>query len=78
MAKLNKEAFTFEGGDVEILIKGEDGQTIHGLVYSQVLCLVSDVWKKFIYPPFPSVPSRSKTEKTILATLDFTDDNPDV
>ncbi|CAG8956273.1 hypothetical protein HYFRA_00003653 [Hymenoscyphus fraxineus] len=51
MSTIDPRDFYFEGGDVKILVS--DGEkVIEGLVYSQILCLVSEVWKRFIYPPF--------------------------
>jgi hypothetical protein len=48
--------FIFEGGDVayKVIL---DGTVVCGNACSQVLCLASDVWKKFIYPPFPLLTS---------------------
>ncbi|CAG8974916.1 hypothetical protein HYALB_00006702 [Hymenoscyphus albidus] len=99
MFSIQKEEFCFRGGDVEILVKGEGDTVIRGLV----LCLASEIWEKFIYPPFPHINSSSEKSSTgastistkddgtnfsarkkkniqreIIATVDFTDDDPEI
>lgn len=48
MSTISASDFYFEGGDVMIL--GTIDEVVHGLVYSQVLCLTSCVLKRLIYP----------------------------
>ncbi|RFU27172.1 hypothetical protein B7463_g9163, partial [Scytalidium lignicola] len=47
--------FTFETGDVEILVTYENTPVV-GKVASQAMALGSPVWKKFMFPPWRSLP----------------------
>ncbi|KAG9228732.1 hypothetical protein BJ875DRAFT_525635 [Amylocarpus encephaloides] len=88
-ATATREDFVFEGGDVEILVQIANGDIIHGRVCSQVLCLASPVWKKFIFPPYQPLSTLQETSSGTqahnsaclgekpLAILDFTEDNPE-
>ncbi|CAG8954740.1 hypothetical protein HYFRA_00004665 [Hymenoscyphus fraxineus] len=74
MSSIDKGDFCFRGGDVQILVKGEGDTVIRGLVYSQVLCLASEIWGKFIYPPFPHINSPTKKSSTGVSTTSTKDD----
>ncbi|KAL2070199.1 hypothetical protein VTL71DRAFT_13225 [Oculimacula yallundae] len=64
------ELFTFDGGDVSIMITFQ-GHEVQGSVASQALVLASPVWKKFIYPPWVAIEKTTYRSKSI----DFTDDD---
>ncbi|QSZ32092.1 hypothetical protein DSL72_001661 [Monilinia vaccinii-corymbosi] len=50
--------FVLENGDVRAKAT-YDGRTINFKLSSHALCFASPVWKKFAFPPFPRLRSRS-------------------
>ncbi|CAG8954649.1 hypothetical protein HYFRA_00004570 [Hymenoscyphus fraxineus] len=58
---LTEESFTFDGGDIEILVRGTNDQVLHGRVCSQVMVMQSPIQLLLGYPPFAQLPSDSST-----------------
>jgi hypothetical protein len=87
---LSGPSFTFDNGDIRILIKCGNGVETTGLVSSHAMSLASPVWQKFIFPPFgPTTPrveagsdqgniaNNQHTRQQPVEQIDFREDDPE-
>jgi hypothetical protein len=71
-ALLSNEAFLFEAGDVDLIIKDPNSkEPIIGKAVSSALILAPPVWKKFLIPP------REVSAPPPCRQIDCTEDNPE-
>ena len=70
-----KSLFDFGGGDILVAVTSNNERFLIN-VSSSALCLASPVWRKFIYPPFPTLPGpEGESAKEPDARIDFTEDD---
>ena len=71
----DESIFIFDSGDLHLLVTYSNDQ-YYFVVSSHAMSLASPVWKKFLHPPFSTLPSKEESESHLpYKKLDFKEDD---